>query len=485
MDNNPIKNITKMYDKQTYFDQYGASVLLFIVITVVVVVMVTYFHVMIHVQPIIDDWANQRCKPSILPIAGLITRPEGMSASEYTAQNFAYCTQGILASSAGDALQPLTFATYVLQSLALQIQNAIQAIRAMFDKVRNSMQVVSEDVMGRLMNTMIPLQQIIIGFRDLVAKIQGTMTSGLFTLLGTYYTLRSVMGAIAQFIIIILIALAAMIALFWIFPFTWGAAIANTSIFVALAIPMAIILVFMSEVLHVQPGGGLQIPSIKCFVPETLLQMQDGADCRIADVDIGDVLADGARITAKVRVTTAGSTMYSLHNVVVSDSHIVFHEGHWLPVSHHPDAVLYDGDPGDHLYCLNTTSKLINIGGTVFTDWDEVYGDRLEKVLDAVPFKRKELIYVHLDKGLPHDTTVRLLDGRQKTIVDVQLDDILENGEKVYGTVELDGAIVSAVGGYDLGEGRLFHLLTDRGTFRVGGGRIIKDYNDAIDRFLL
>jgi hypothetical protein len=77
------------------------------------------------------------------------------------------------------------------------------------------------------------------------------------------------------------------------------------------------------------------------------------------------------------------------------------------------------------------------------------------------------------------------LDGTQKTIVDVQLDDILENGEKVYGTVELDGAIVSAVGGYDLGEGRLFHLLTDRGTFRVGGGRIIKDYNDAIDRFLL
>ena len=87
MDTN-LNNITKMYDKLTYYDQYGGSLILFIIITIVVIIIVTYFHTMINVQPIIDDWPNQRCKPNIIPIAGLITHPEGVSAREYTSQNF-------------------------------------------------------------------------------------------------------------------------------------------------------------------------------------------------------------------------------------------------------------------------------------------------------------------------------------------------------------------------------------------------------------
>ena len=185
MDTN-LNNITKMYDKLTYYDQYGGSLILFIIITIVVIIIVTYFHTMINVQPIIDDWPNQRCKPNIIPIAGLITHPEGVSASEYTSQNFTYCTQNILSGITGSAVQPVTFITSVLQSLANTIQTAIQSIRAMFDKIRTSMQAVSEEIMGRIMNMMSPLIQIIISFRDLIGKIQGTMTAGLFTLLGSY-----------------------------------------------------------------------------------------------------------------------------------------------------------------------------------------------------------------------------------------------------------------------------------------------------------
>ena len=155
----------------------------------------------------------------------------------------------------GFSVQPLSYITNVLQSIANIIKKSIQQVRAMFDKVRTSMQSVSQEIMGRLMNIMIPLQEIIISFRDLVGKIQGTMTAGLFTLLGSYYTLKALMGAIAQFIISILIALAVMIAAFWSVPFTWGAAIANTAIFIAISIPMAIILAFMINVLKVKTTG--------------------------------------------------------------------------------------------------------------------------------------------------------------------------------------------------------------------------------------
>ena len=241
------ENLKKMYENLSYFDQYGSSVLLVIIITFVLFVAMTYCYTMINIQPILDDWPNQRCKLNYLPIAGFITHPEGMTATEYTAQNFTYCTQNILTSITGDALAPLTFVTSSFQSVIKDISNAINSVRAMFDKIRNFFQSVTQEIMGRIMNIMIPLQQIIISFKDLIGKIQGSMTAGLFTLLGSYFTLKSLLGSIAQFIITILIALAISIAIMWALPFTWGFAAINTGIFLSIAIPMAILLTFLNN----------------------------------------------------------------------------------------------------------------------------------------------------------------------------------------------------------------------------------------------
>ena len=267
-----IENVIHMYDNLNYFDQYGATFILFILITLVLLILISYCHVKINAQPVIDNWPNERCKPNIIPFAGFITHPEGVSAVDYTAQNFNYCVQGILSSISGSMLQPITFVINIIKDVLKSVQVAINDIRAMFDKVRTFFQTVAQEIMGRIMNMMIPLQQIIISFKDLVGKIQGAMTAGLFTLLGTYYTLKSLLGAIAQFLIIILIALAALIVVFWIFPFTWGIAITNTAIFIAVSIPLAIILVFMTDVLKVQPSlsiPGLPGPSSSCFDENT------------------------------------------------------------------------------------------------------------------------------------------------------------------------------------------------------------------------
>ena len=288
MDNQGLQNIMKKYEKLNYFDQYGGSVILFIIITIILILIISYCLIMVNAQPIIDDWPNQRCKPNIIPFAGLITHPEGISASDYTSQNFTYCTQNIIASVTGLAVEPLTFVTNLLNSMADKIKNDIQSIRAMFDKVRTMFQQVSEEIMGRIINITIPLQQIVISFKDLISKIQGTMTAGLFTLLGSYYTLKSLMGAIAQFIITILIALAVIIAVLWLVPFTWGFAIANTVIFIAIAIPMAIILAFMIDVLHVQTS--LSIPSVKCFDKDTEITMNDDSIKKISEIKTGDIL---------------------------------------------------------------------------------------------------------------------------------------------------------------------------------------------------
>jgi len=519
MDNQGLQNIIKMYEKLNYFDQYGGSVILFIIITIILILIISYCLIMINAQPIIDDWPNQRCKPNIIPFAGLITRPEGISASDYTSQNFNYCTQNILSSISGTAVEPLTFITNLLNSMAEKIKNDLQSVRAMFDKVRTMFQQVSQEIMGRLINITIPLQQIVISFKDLLAKIQGTMTTGLFTLLGSYYTLKSLLGAIAQFIIKILISLSIIIVVLWIIPFTWGAAIANTVIFIAIAIPMAIILAFMIDVLHVQTS--LKIPKVKCFDKDTEITMNDGSIKKITEIKPGDILIGNNEVTACIKVETKGSEVYNLDDIIVSNSHIIYYSGKWIYVSQHPDAIKCEFYKEPYLYCLNTSKKTIEINNTIFTDWDEIYDDAITEIMfnSLVPINNLHEIHSKLDSGFKGETQIKLNDESYREIKDINVGDILENGEEVYGTVEINGKNILEQYEYNLGkdlviEGtghlvicdknikdyitltmnknkqllnkthdKLYHLLTSTDTFYIGNIRFY-DYNAAIDILL-
>lgn len=504
MDTN-IDNIKKMYDKLTYFDQYGGSFVLFIIITLVVIILISYFTVMTNIQPIINDWPNQRCNPKYLPFAGFITHPEGVSATDYTLQNFNYCTQNILSSITGDALQPLTYLTNILKNVANNIQSSIQSIRSMFDKVRTSMQDVSQEIMGRLMNIMTPIMIMILSFKDLIGKIQGTMTAGLFTLLGSYYTLKSLLGAIAQFIVGILISLAVMIAAFWAVPFTWGAAIANTTIFVAISIPLAIMLAFMVNTLKINTN--YKIPKLKCFDKNTPIKMNDGTIKPIIDIQIGDILSNNNIVTAKIKVTAEESIMYSLNNIIVSDTHVVKFNKKWIRVSQHPYAYKLPVYTDDFLYCLNTTQKIIEIDNIIFTDWDEIYNESLIKILNnkIIPINNTSFIHKFLDCGFKNSTKIAIEDDLFVDIDKIKVNDILLNGEKVYGIVEIDGTGLFQQFKYNLGENKfvegyapnlnligekiqnknnkLYHLLTNSGHFIIEN-TIVKDYNDAINRFL-
>jgi hypothetical protein len=519
-DNNGLKKINKMYQHLTYFDQYGGSFLLFIFITLVLAIFISYCYIKINSQPVIADWTNQRCKPYIIPFAGFITHPEGVSASDYTYQNFTYCTQNILASITGIMLEPITFVTNSLSSGFDDLENSINDVRAMFDKVRSFFQNMTQELMGRIMNVMIPLQQIIISFKDLIAKIQGTMTAGLYTLIGSYFTLQSLMGAIAQFILIILITLSAMIAAFWILPFTWPVAIVNTVIFIAIAIPMAIILTFMVDVLKVKTS--LSIPSVKCFDENTMIYMNDGTNKKICDIIVGDMLFGNNMVTGVIKVATEGSKMYSLDGIIVSDSHIVKHNNNWIKVCDHPDAIRYAFYDKPYLYCLNTANKTITIGLNTFTDWDEVYNEEIIQLKNnsIKPFIDTKDIHTFLDSGFVGSTEIKLKNDIIKPIKDIKVGDILENNEIVYGVVEINGDTVYEQYVYNLNdktvieggpniticdkkipyittldldkrqktirncrEKKLYHLLTNTSTFSIHKIRFY-DYNAGIDLFL-
>ena len=55
------------------------------------------------------------------------------------------------------------------------------------------------------------------------------MVSGLFTAVGSYYALKSFIGAFLQLVILALVVLAGIVIVLWIFPWTWGSSICRNS----------------------------------------------------------------------------------------------------------------------------------------------------------------------------------------------------------------------------------------------------------------
>ena len=476
MDNNNNININatsdfinKTYEELSFFDLYGNSVIIYIFVTLIVFFVYSYCQIMQSKEAIANDWVNQRCKPQNIAFAGQITHPEGVTAFEYTNQNFQYCVQSILTSISGIALEPFQFMISALTSMFNEFGVAIQKIRELFDKIRSSVAVFAEDVMGRILNIMTPIQTMVIALIDGFHKIQGVMTSGLYTMLGTYYTLQALMGAILELVVKILIALVIVIVAMWILPFTWPVATSMSVVFLAVAIPMAIIIYFMTEVLHVKAAA---LPQLRCFDKNTVMYLKNGNKTVISKIAPGDVLLNGSIVTAKIKVSSANLDMYNLHGIIVSESHIINYKDKWIPVKDHPEAQKINNYEEPYLYCLNTSTKTIILNDIVFTDWDEIYDKTLECILNYEHIEKTENIE-NLYYGFNKNTIVKLKNG-EKPMEEITIGDKLSTDGVVYGIVELN----------NLGNNeKLYHLLVSNKYFETNN-KLEADYNNIIDGIL-
>ena len=74
MDNPTARNASKyingIYDNLSYYDMYGTTIFQFIILTLFVFYVYTYYKVMKIQKEVANDWTNQRCNPKYLPFAG-------------------------------------------------------------------------------------------------------------------------------------------------------------------------------------------------------------------------------------------------------------------------------------------------------------------------------------------------------------------------------------------------------------------------------
>ena len=459
--------INDTYDKLSYFDMYGNSVFIFIFITLFVFLVYSYCQIMQKKEAIADDWVNQRCKPQNMPFAGFITHPEGTTPFQYTNENFQYCVQNILTNITSYALEPFQFMISSITDIFNSINNSIQNIREVISKLRHNMEEFTKNIISQILNVTIPIQKMVIALMDTFNKIQGIMTGGLYTMLGTYNTLQALMGAILELIIKVLVTLVVIIVGLWVLPFTWPAAASMSAVFLAISIPLSIIIVFMKDVLHIKSAS---IPKLRCFDRKTKIYLDDNTFKFIEDVKIGDTCLDGSVITAKIKVTSKELDMYNLNGIIISGCHIIKYNNNWIPVREHPCSIRIHRYNEPYLYCLNTSSKTIILNNITFTDWDEIYDDNLEFILNYKTIGTTDNISKTLDNGFSKTTKINLLEG-QTNITNVQIGDVLSTRGVVYGIVELN----------NLGNNeKLYNLLLTNKYFELDDETICTDYNNYL-----
>lgn len=452
-----FSDINNLYNKKGFLERYGSDIWITIIIFIIFILIVTYFHIMNHIKPIVSDWNNQKCSPAVLPFAGLINKPANMSAFKFTASNFTDCINTILANISEDAFAPIHYIMHVFTQEFKLMSQSVNSIRALFHKIRTSVQTVIVDVMSRLLNIIMPIIQFTVISKDLLGKIIGTLSGTLYTVFGAYLTLKSLFLNIINFIIIILVALAASIAALLIvaaIPIIGVpaeiAVVPMIATMIAILVPTIIVQTLMRDVFKLPTRAPPSVPG--CFSKNTIIiktgeegiNQTNKLEITIDNIKIGDYINDHkTKVTGVIKFSAKEQEIYNLYKTIVTGEHRVYHNYKgWIKVKDHPDSkrILNFNEP--FVYCLLTNTKEFKIGNVIYSDWDDIDENVMNKIKDNCSYIpsnfKKRHIHPYLNNGLHEESKIKLFDGTKKNIKNIEVDDILNNGERVIGIVKID-----------------------------------------------
>jgi len=517
MSDSIFKVINKVYQKAGFLEKYGGSLWLTIILILVFFVAISYYYVMNHIQPIKSDWLNQRCNPSVMPFAGIINKPDNQTAFEFTASNFNNCIHNILTDIINIFLAPLYYLVNVITEIINMISEALQAIKKVVNSIRQSIADVSTEIMGRVLNILIPLQVILMKIKNLFNQAQGVMAAGIYTLFGVYETLIATVTGIVKIITGILLSLATIILILYLIPFGLGLPFAIPLLLLFIIIVVMCLLVWIIDMMilkkFVNPLPG--IPT--CFDGNTILHLNNGNKVKMKNIKVGMVLEDENIVTAFMEMACLDN-IYELNNVVCTGNHIVKLNNDWIKVKNHPESKQLEKNY-EKVYCINTTNKVIKINNTIFGDYDELEKHEIDEIkskCDKYLPKTFNLgdIHKYLDGGFHENTSIEMFDGHSVKIKNIKVNDVLKYGERVVGIVEIkaddldiktyslennenitcgpnihicdsDLGMYSTLDMYgeSIRVNKIYNLITDKKTFYINGVKYY-DYNSCIDKFL-
>ena len=234
-----VEKLNYLYGDKTFSGRYGIDIIKVCVVIFLFMASITYLQIQNNLLQVKRDWPEYRCRPDVMPFAGWINAPEGVSPLEYTTQNFQECS----ANSVKGVFEQQASMVYVIFNVVMNIfKNILEVIerfRALFNRMRNALKDIFITVFYRIQNIIIPVQNLLIKMVDFFQKIKGILATFLLTMIGILWSFYSLIGSIYELVIIILIIMIIVIIVLWYIPFVgWALAIAAIAVFLTIAIPL-------------------------------------------------------------------------------------------------------------------------------------------------------------------------------------------------------------------------------------------------------
>ena len=166
------------------------------------------------------------------------------------------------------------------------------------------------------------------------------------------------------------------------------------------------------------------IRNFSCFDPHTQILTINRGIQSIKDIQIGDTLENGQKVTGVFQFNGDGQEMVIIPEgrITVSGPHAVLQGSKWIKSSEHPDSIRsqsWNGGNKRPLICLNTTNHTIQIGKYTFTDYDETAQGNKSAMSSAIHMLNGSQSAARGSYSSPHtftrgchpDTLIRLKDG--------------------------------------------------------------------------
>ena len=237
-----VERLNYLYGDKTFTGRYGIDIIKVCVVFFFVMSAITYLQIQNKILEVKRDWPQYRCRPDVMPFAGWINAPDGMSPIEYTKQNFIECGVN---SVKGVFVSPMTMVYTIFNVVMVifkKILDVIETFRLLFNRIRDTLKDIFISIFYRIQNIIIPVQMMLIKMVDFFEKIKGILATFLLTFVGVLYSLYSLIGSFYELVIIILIVMIIVIVLLWYVPFVgWLLAIGAIAVFLTIAIPLILL----------------------------------------------------------------------------------------------------------------------------------------------------------------------------------------------------------------------------------------------------
>ena len=471
-----------IYGDPSYFQENKHVVVTCVLYFLLLFIVCSYLYYLANVESIKNNWIENRCKLSIIPFAGWINAPDGMTPHEYTSQNFTFCVQNMVTTFTQYLLLPIQFIISIVTNFFALLAEAVNNIRERINILKQTITNLVNEIYNRIVNVIIPFNVIFIKFADIMGKIKGVLATMMYSILGVYYTIKSTMGVILDFIIAILVTLtvmlAGLIATYAVFaatafinpfsavmlPILMTMIMVYVVLFLSISIPSLIIVIFCMNYLKMQSRAFPSLPT--CFDQSVRVKLNDNTFKCIYNIQPGDILYDNNKVEAIIKCAmTKEQSIYNLHNDLVTSYHRVYYENNepsWIYVKDHPDSIEINLLEPEIVYCLNTSNKTFITEANEYLDWDE-------NIIDI------EKSSIKMRYGFEWNTRIITFNETLIDIYKVKIGDILYFGCEVIGIVLIGKENHMYITEKSIWDNNVenyknmynFHLITTNGLFYI------------------